>query len=228
MTQAMLRNDIELIKSMQENFSVCRQQLNDTAKAFPETDVRRARYEEQSDLLYRADMRLLSLSVPSYNMIELWADLRNAAGVLGRAANNDPHVDIKDELYRDAAWDVAGCEREFNMFRGERPIDREKVGEQQRQLSLAVANLDIAVAGLQADDPRKQARQEAAPVLASAQYRFVQVLSPSASAADIWNMLRIAADHIDPEAAPIPPNPYDEVMAAVPDEAVQAASEEAP
>jgi hypothetical protein len=65
-------------------------------------------------------------------------------------------------------------------------------------------------------------------VLASAQYRFVQLITPSVSAADIWNTLRIAADHIDPEADPIPPNPYDEVMAEVPDEAVEAASEGAP
>ena len=114
------------------------------------------------------------------------------------------------------------------MIRDARPIDRDKVSEQHQGLSLAISSLDIAVAGLKADDPRKKARQDAGPVLGSAQYRFVQVLSPSVSAADIWNTLRIAADHIDPEAEPIPPNPYDEVMAGVPDEAVQAASEAAP
>jgi len=55
----------------------------------------------------------------------------------------------------------------------------------------------------------------------------VQLLSPSASAADIWNSLRIASEHIDPEAEPVPPNPYDEVLAEVPDEAGEAAAEEA-
>ena len=78
-----------------------------------------------------------------------------------------------------------------------------------------------------ADDPRKQARQEAEPVFASAQHRYVLLLSPSVAAADIWNKLRIAAEHIDPEAEPVPPNPYDEVLAEVPDEAVETASEEA-
>jgi hypothetical protein len=227
MMQAVMRNDIELIKSMWQNFSGCRHQLKDAAVAFPESDIRRARYEEQADLLYNADMRLMSLAIPSHNMISLWADLRNAAGIVGGPVNNDTNVDFKDELYRNAAWEVAKCEREFNMIRGERPLQRDKVSEQHQQLSLAVSNLDIAVAGLQADDPRKKARQEAEPALGSAQYRFVQLLSPSVSAADIWNSLRIAADHIDPEADPIPPNPYDEVMAEVPDEAVAAASEEA-
>lgn len=227
MTQAMIRNDIELIKSMHDNVTGCRHQLKDAARAFPETDIRRARFEEQDNLLYNADMRLLALAIPHYNTIELWADLRIAAGIVGKPVNNDTYVDFKDELYRNAAWEVAACEREFNMVRDLRPMQRDKISDQHQRLSLAIANLDVAVSGLEADDPRKKARQEAEPVLGRAQYRFVQLLSPSVSAADIWNSLRIAAEHIDPEAEPVPPNPYDEVMADVPDEAVEAASEEA-
>jgi hypothetical protein len=57
----------------------------------------------------------------------------------------------------------------------------------------------------------------------TAQYRFVQLLSETVAAADIWDLLRIACDQIDPRDD-LPPNPYDEVVAGIPDEAKEEAA----
>lgn len=226
--QALGRDDIETIRGISPNLMTTRYQLKDAALALPETDIRRARYEEQADHLYNAAYRLFDLANPSHNALSLWIDVGNAAAVLHGPVNEDTQVDFKDQLYREAVWEVNKVHRELNMIVHDRPIDKAKLTVQHQGLSLAIARLDTAVATLPADDPRKLARHEANESLSSAQYRIVQLLSEIVAANDIWDMLRISCDHIDPGADPLPPNPYDVIMGALPPEAFQAAEESAP
>ena len=225
--RAVGRNDIRTILLQAHNVSSTRYQLKAAAEAFPSTDIRRARYEEQSDHLYNTDRRLSALADPADNGLSLWIDVGRAAGILQKEVKQDTHLEFKDQLYREAVWEVNKCERELNMVVHDRPMDKTKLTAQHQQLTLAISRLDFAVASLPATDPRKLARQEANDLLSSAQYRFIQLLSETVAAADIWDMLRIACDHIDP-TDDLPPNPYDEIIFGIPDEAKQEAADGAP
>ena len=114
---------------------------------------------------------------------------------------------------------------ELNEVVHDRPMDEKRLTASHRRLSTKISKLDLVVRGLEPGDPRKIARQKAEEPLSSAQYRFVQLLSASVSAADVWDMLRIASEHIEPAADRIPPNPYDDIVAEMPAEAVQAAED---
>ena len=225
--KAVGRNDIKTILLQARNVSSTRYQLKAAAEAFPSSDIRRARYEEQSDHLYNTEMRLSALADPVDNGLSLWLEVGHAAGILQKQVKQDTFLDFKDQMYREAVWEVNKCERGLNDVVHDRPMDKTKLTVQHQQLTLAISRVDFAVSSLPASDPRRLARQEANDRLSSAQYRFIQLLSESVAAADIWDMLRIACDHIDP-TDDLPPNPYDELVFGIPAEAKQEAADSAP